>query len=228
MVRVLSHLSRTYSGVMSAPAADGVVPLWRNRDFQLLWGGQAVSLLGSQTSKIAYPLLVLALTGSPAKAGIAGFAAMLGYLLFPLPAGGLAHRDDRKRIMIACDAIRLAAVGSIAAAGWAAHITYMQVLLAGFAEGAASVFFGLAQRAALPMLVHPSQRPVAVGQDEARQNAAPWPDTTAPPPPRSASSSRAWAPAAWRARSPRPGSSAGSRQASPSPAACGSGRSCSR
>src|SRR5580693_8605137 len=148
------------------------VPLRRNRDFQFLWGGQAVSLLGSQTSKIAYPLLVLAMTGSPAKAGIAGFAAMLGYLLFPLPAGGLADRHDRKRIMIACDAIRLAAVGSIAIAGWAAHITYVQVLVAGFAEGTASVFFGVAQRAALPMLVHPSQRSLAVSQNEARQNAA--------------------------------------------------------
>ena len=149
-----------------------MVPLRRNRDFQLLWGGQAVSVLGSQTSKIAYPLLVLAMTGSPAKAGIAGFAAMLGYLLFPLPAGGLADRHDRKRIMIVCDALRLAAVGSIAVAGWAAHITYVQVLVAGFIEGTASVFFGLAQRAALPMLVHPSQRSVAVGQNEARQNAA--------------------------------------------------------
>jgi len=161
-------------------AADGpvpgglerVVPLRRNRDFQLLWGGQAVSVLGSQTSKIAYPLLVLAMTGSPAKAGISGFAAMLGYLLFPLLAGGLADRHDRKRIMIACDTLRLAAVGSIAVAGWAAHITYVQVLVAGFVEGTASVFFGLAQRGALPMLVHPSQRSVAIGQNEARQNAA--------------------------------------------------------
>jgi MFS family permease len=148
------------------------VPLRRNRDFQLLWGGQAVSLLGSQISKIAYPLLVLAMTGSPAKAGIAGFAAMLGYLLFPLPAGGLADRLDRKRIMIGCDAIRLLAVGSIAVAGWAAHITYVQILVAGFVEGTATVFFGLAQRAALPMLVAPSQRSAAVGQNEARQNAA--------------------------------------------------------
>jgi MFS family permease len=148
------------------------VPLRRNRDFQLLWGGQAVSLLGSQISKIAYPLLVLAMTGSPAKAGIAGFAAMLGYLLFPLPAGGLADRYNRKRIMISCDAIRLAAVGSIAVAGWAAHITYVQILVAGFVEGTATVFFGVAQRAALPMLVAPSQRSAAVGQNEARQNAA--------------------------------------------------------
>ena len=148
------------------------MPLRRNRDFQLLWGGQAISLLGSQTSKIAYPLLVLAMTGSAAKAGIAGFAAMLGYLLFPLPAGGLADRYDRKRIMIGCDAIRLLAVGSIAVAGWAAHITYVQVLVAGFAEGTATVFFGVAQRAALPMLIHPSQRSLAVSQNEARQNAA--------------------------------------------------------
>lgn len=152
---------------MSAEATEPV-PLRRNKDFQLLWGGQAVSVLGSQVSKIAYPLLVLALTGSPAKAGIAGFAAMLGYLLFPLLAGALADRFDRKRMMIACDAIRLAAVGSIALAGWVAHISYDQVLIAGFVEGSASVFFSLAQRAALPMIVHVSQRPVAVSQNEAR------------------------------------------------------------
>jgi MFS family permease len=156
---------------MSAATGEPV-PLRRNRDFQLLWSGQAVSLLGSQTSRIAYPLLVLAMTGSPAKAGIAGFAAMLGYLLFPLPAGALADRHNRKRIMIACDAIRLAAVGSIAVAFWAAHLTYVQILLAGFAEGSATIFFNLAERAALPLLVHPSQRPTAISQNEARTNVA--------------------------------------------------------
>ena len=95
---------------------------------------------------------------------------MFGYLLFPLVAGGLADRLDRKPIMIGCDVIRLSAVGSIAVA-WAARISYGQLLAAAFVEGSASVFFGLAQRAALPMLVHPSQRPAAVGQNEARQNA---------------------------------------------------------
>jgi MFS family permease len=147
---------------------DAPVPLRRNRDFQLLWSGQAISVLGSQTSKIAYPILVLAMTGSPAKAGIAGFAAMLGYLLFPLLAGSIADRYERKRLMIGCDAIRLLAVGSVAVAGWAAHITYGQVLIAGFIEGSASVFFSVTQRAALPMIVHPSQRPLATSQNEAR------------------------------------------------------------
>jgi predicted MFS family arabinose efflux permease len=148
------------------------VPLRHNRDFQLLWSGQVVSVVGSQISKIANPLLVLAMTGSPAKAGIAGFAAMLGYLLFPLPAGALVDRLDRKRTMITCDAIRLLAVGSVALAGFAAHISYVQVLIAGFVEGSASVFFNLAQRAALPMIVHPAQRSAAVSQNEARNYGA--------------------------------------------------------
>src|ERR1700730_19189940 len=105
----------TYRGPVDASGQP--VPLRRNRDFQLLWGGQAITLLGSRTSKIAYPLLVLAMTGSSAKAGIAGFAAMLGYLLFPLPAGGLTDRHDRKRFMICCDGRRVLAVGRIAGSG---------------------------------------------------------------------------------------------------------------
>ena len=47
-------------------------PPRRNRDFMLLWSGQVVSSLGSAVSSVAFPLLVLALTGSLAKAGLAG------------------------------------------------------------------------------------------------------------------------------------------------------------
>jgi hypothetical protein len=61
------------------------VPMSRNRDFVLLWSGQLVSTLGSQVSLVAFPLLVLALTGSPAKAGIVGFANTIPVLLLYLP-----------------------------------------------------------------------------------------------------------------------------------------------
>ena len=47
---------------------------WRNRDFVLLTAGQLLSTLGSQLTTIAYPLLVLVVTHSPAKAGVVGFA----------------------------------------------------------------------------------------------------------------------------------------------------------
>jgi hypothetical protein len=45
-------------------------PLSRNRDFMLLQVGQLLSTAGTQSAVIAYPLLVLAVTQSPAKAGI--------------------------------------------------------------------------------------------------------------------------------------------------------------
>ena len=90
------------------------VSLRRNGEFVLLWGGiQALSGLGSQISQIAFPLLVLAVTGSPAKAGIVGFAQQLPIALLALPAGALADHLNRKRLMIACDAIRAVALLSI-------------------------------------------------------------------------------------------------------------------
>ena len=149
-------------------AGSAPVPLRRNRDFLCLWSGQAVSTLGSQASRVAYPLLVLALTGSAAKAGFAGAAATLPYLLFPLLAGAYADRWDRRLLMIGCDVLRLLALASVAVAALIETITYQQVLLAGFAEGAGSVWYTIASRGAVPMLVDPSQRTAAVSRNEAR------------------------------------------------------------
>lgn len=86
-------------------------PRLRNRDFMRLWSGQVVSALGSAVSSLAFPLLVLALTHSPARAGLVGLAGTLPFLLFQLPAGGLVGRWDRKRTMIVSDALRGGAIG---------------------------------------------------------------------------------------------------------------------
>jgi hypothetical protein len=74
-----------------------VALLARNREFTLLWTGQALSGLGWEVSLVAYPLLVLAVTGSRAKAGIVGFARQLPIALLAIPAGAVAEsRDDRR------------------------------------------------------------------------------------------------------------------------------------
>ena len=43
--------------------------LWRNRDYMLLWSGQVASTLGTTSSNVVVPLLILALTGSAEAAG---------------------------------------------------------------------------------------------------------------------------------------------------------------
>src|SRR6476620_7872361 len=92
------------------------LPLRRNRDFVLLQAGQLLSAAGTQSTTIAYPLLVLALTGSPARAGIVTFARIVPSTIFALPAGVAADRVDRRRMMIAADAVRAVAIATLVAA----------------------------------------------------------------------------------------------------------------
>src|SRR3954465_11220062 len=97
-----SHASVREAIVTTTSAASA--PLWRNREYVLLWCGQTVNVIGTQVSQIAYPLLVLALTGSPAKAGFVAAARTVPYRVIALPAGALVDRWDRKRVMILCSA----------------------------------------------------------------------------------------------------------------------------
>lgn len=153
-------------------AAPRHVPLRKNRDFILLWSGQVVSTVGSEVSQLAYPLLVLALTHSPRDAGIVGFARALPFLLLYLPAGAYVDRWDRKRVMLAADAGRALALGSVAL--WLALGRPLLAWLAvtSFVEGSLFVFFQLSEGAALPQIVPQEQLPQAIAQNQARQQGA--------------------------------------------------------
>ena len=146
-----------------------MTPLSRNRDFQLLWIGSVVSVLGSRVSSIAYPLLVLALTGSAADAGLVGFTATVPYLLFQLPAGALVDQWNRRRVMIACDAGRGLALASLVAAFYLDALSLWQIMIVSFVEGTLYVFHSLAEPAAVRNIVHQSQFATALSQIEGRE-----------------------------------------------------------
>jgi MFS family permease len=150
----------------ATPETSHPLPLWRNREYLLLWSGQAISAVGGEASQLAFPLLVLAVTHSPAQAGIAGALRALAYLVLGLPAGALVDRWDRKRTMILCDTGRALALGSIPLALALDHLTMAQIYLVSVLEGMLYVFFGLAESAALPQVVDKSQLPAATAQNE--------------------------------------------------------------
>jgi predicted MFS family arabinose efflux permease len=160
------------AGSATRPPAAGPVPLRRNRDFMVLWSSQVVSTVGTRVTSIAFPLLVLAVTHSPAKAGVVGFAQTLPFLLLYLPAGAFIDRWDRKRTMLACDAGRAVALGSIAitvALGW---LSMAQVAVAALIDGSLFVLFDLAEGAVLPQLVTGEQLPAAIAQNQAKTQGA--------------------------------------------------------
>src|SRR5712692_5905971 len=146
--------------------------LWRNRDYMLLWGGQVVSTVGSAASSIVYPLLILALTDSPAAAGIASALRALPYVVFSLPVGALIDRWDRKRVMILCDIGRALTAASIPVAMAFDALTLWQLYAATTIEGSLYVFFNIAEVAALPRVVAQGELPQAAAQNEAGFGAA--------------------------------------------------------
>jgi MFS family permease len=161
-----------YGRSVPAPDPAATVPLRRNRDFLLLWSGQVVSTIGTRITSLAYPLLVLALTRSPARAGIVGFAQTLPFLLLYLPAGALVDRWNRKWVMLVSDGGRALALGSIAIALTLHRLTLVQIALVAFVEGCLFVFFQLAETAALPNVVAKQQLATAVAQNQARDQGA--------------------------------------------------------
>ncbi len=154
-----------------APTSSKVQPaaklpsLWRNHDYMLLWSGQIVSTMGGGMSGFAVPLLILAITGSPAAAGISGLAGTLPYVIFSLPVGALMDRWDRKRVMIICDLLRALNIASIPIALALDVLTIWQIYINAFIEGSAFVFFNIAEVAALPRVVDTAQLPAASAQN---------------------------------------------------------------
>jgi MFS family permease len=146
--------------------------LRRNREFMLLWSGQTLSELGSQVSLVAYPLLVLALTGSAAKAGVVGFAKAVPLALLALPAGALADRVNRKHLMVACDGVRALALAAIPIALAAGSLPYALIVAVAFIDGSGFVFSYIAERGALRQLVPRAQLTEAVARNESRWFAA--------------------------------------------------------
>jgi len=144
------------------------VPLRRNRDFILLQVGQTLSSIGSESTGIAYPLLVLAVTHSPVKAGVVGFARIVPWALFGFLAGVLVDRTHRKRLMIVSDLVRVGAVTSIVVALALGELSFLQVTVVAFVEGTMYVLFNVAEIGALRSVVPVRQLPRAAAGEQVR------------------------------------------------------------
>jgi predicted MFS family arabinose efflux permease len=114
--------------------------------------------------------LVLALTNSPAQAGLVAALMSLPGLLIGLPAGVLIDRMDRKRVMIACDLLRAVALGSIPVALALGRLGMPLLYGVAVVTGAGRVCFILARTAALPRVVPPERLVEAVAHNEVSQS----------------------------------------------------------
>lgn len=146
--------------------------LRRNRSFVLLWLSQAVSQLGTSVSSLAYPLLVLELTGSAFDAGLVAATLAGTALVLRIPASLIADLCPLRVLMLTADAVRAAAVASIAVMAWTGQVSLAQILIVAVIEAAGGVVFGPADFAAMRVAVSTVQRAAAVAAMQSRTQLA--------------------------------------------------------
>lgn len=83
------------------------------RSFTLLWISQAFSQLGTSVSSLAYPLLLLGITGSAAVAGLAAAVVAVVALGVRIPGGIVADRYRHKALSLVSDACRTTVVAAV-------------------------------------------------------------------------------------------------------------------
>ncbi|HEX6497967.1 MAG TPA: MFS transporter [Micromonosporaceae bacterium] len=154
------------------PVTPAAVPLRRNLRFQLLWVGSTIGFLGIEAADIGYPLTILALTGSPARAGLFGFVQSLAGVLLAVPAGQVVDRHDRRRVLLCAEGGRALAAASVAVALAAHHLTLTHLLVVAAILGAGSAFGGPARMLVVRAVVPSEQLTAALTQEEVREGTA--------------------------------------------------------
>ncbi|KGN42769.1 MFS transporter [Knoellia aerolata] len=129
-------------------------PAGLNHNFRLLWGGEAVSVLGSMTTTVVFPLIAVTEFGAgPGAMGVLAGAVWLPWLLLGLPAGAWTDRSDPRRVMMRADLLAAAAVASVPLAWATGLLTLPHLVLTALAVGCCTVFFRTAYAAFVPRVV---------------------------------------------------------------------------
>jgi MFS family permease len=128
--------------------------LWLHRDFRSLWAAETISVIGSQISGLALPLVaVIVLEASAFEVALLGVIEFAPFILISLPAGVWVDRLRRKPILVGADLGRGILLASVPVAYWLDVLTIWQLYVVGFCVGILTVFFDVSYQSYLPSLV---------------------------------------------------------------------------
>lgn len=154
--------------VPDAPARS----LWRDGDFLKLWGGQSLSLIGSQVTIVAMPLVAVQLLNATAEQmGVLGALGRAPFVLF-LFAGVFADRFRRRPTMIVTDLGRFLAIGLIPALFFADVLSIYWLYGIVLVAGVLGVFFEVSNQAFLPALLGQEKVPEGNARFQISQSVA--------------------------------------------------------
>jgi MFS family permease len=149
---------------------NGMFAALAYRDYRLLWNSNVLTQTGQWMQQVATGWLMLELTDSPTWLGLVGFARGIPMLLMSLPAGVLADRVDRRKLLVTAQlsaAILATVLAVLVATGL---VRPWHVMLLAFLSGSTMSFIFPTRQALVSTLVPRERMANAVALNSAGQN----------------------------------------------------------
>jgi len=147
-------------------------PLLGNTAFTRFWSAETATVLAYQMVAVAIGWQVYDLTGSALDLGLVGLAHFGAQLAFSLPAGHIADRHDRRRIVLACQLLQTSIAVVLAVGSHAGWISVPAVYVLSFCIGTAQTLQSPSMRSMLPALVGQEELPRAIAWSATMKKAA--------------------------------------------------------
>lgn len=133
----------------------------RHRDYALLTGGQAISLIGDGFFFVALAWQVYLISNEPSALAFVSVAATLPLVLFILIGGALSDRYDRRRLMIGADILRGLAIGAMGLLSVSGRLELWHMAIGMALAGIGGAFFNPSSTAIVPDLMPENELPQA-------------------------------------------------------------------
>ena len=124
-----------------------------HRDYRLLVGGTAVSLLGDGLFLVALAWQVYTLSDAPSALATVGIAMTIPTITCLLIGGAVSDRFDRRLVMLIADAVRALILATLAALAISGALRLWELWAIAVVYGAATAFFNPASDALVPQLL---------------------------------------------------------------------------
>jgi predicted MFS family arabinose efflux permease len=153
------------------PALETAPPLPSTFN-RLAWSNLAAQS-AEQIALAAAPIVAVLLLGvGEGQTGLLQTALTLPFVLFAIPAGLLADRISRRRLMAGAEALRAAALFAVLALIGLNLLTLPLLAITGFIAVCGTVVYSVAAPALVPSLVSPQQLPAANARVELARTVA--------------------------------------------------------
>jgi MFS family permease len=141
-------------------------PLRHDRDYRLLWAGQAISTMGRMITVVVLPYQVYVITGDLLAVGALSLVQLVPILVFALGGGAIADAVDRRRLLLVTQAGLALTSLALALLALLPAPSILAIYAVAFVGAGLGAVDQPARASAIPRLVPPQRLPAAIAMNQ--------------------------------------------------------------